>query len=234
MTAAPARKGCDIYLVPPEVLAAEGDLPLDILTEAERQRADRILDPLRGRQVARRRVILRHILGEALGLPAGRLDFTTNADGKPELANHPLRFNLSASDGWVAVALSDGIDIGMDIERLRTIADSADMAERFFALPEAGALSALPEPHRSAAFLRCWTRKEAMMKALGQGMRAGLAKLEVGFRPCPEPGMVIELGDERFRLYDIEAVPEVVISLASTGVSPATKPLVHLLENLKP
>lgn len=234
MTAAPARKGCDIYLVPPHVLAAEGDLPLGILTKAERQRADRILDPLRGRQVARRRIILRRILGQALGLPADRLDFTTNADGKPELANHPMRFNLSASDGWIAVALSDGVDIGIDIERLRTIADSADMAERFFALPEAGPLSALPEPARSAAFLRCWTRKEAVTKALGHGMRAWKAAQEVGFRPCPETGQILDIGNERFRLHDIGAAPEVVISLARCNGRRLPKPVVHLVEDRLP
>lgn len=226
MSGASARKGCEIHLVPPHVLAADSTLPLEILTTAERQRADRLLDPLRGRQVARRRIILRRILGHALGLPADRLDFTTNANGKPELANHPLLFNLSASDGWVAVALSDGIDIGIDIERFRTVMESADMAERYFALPEAGTIGSLPEPHRSAAFLRCWTRKEALMKALGQGMRAGLAKLEVGFQPFPESGMVIDVGDEHLRLHDIEAVPEVVLSLARRDGKAFPKPVV--------
>ena len=233
MTGGPARRGCEICLVPPQVLA-DGDLPLDILTEAERQRADRILDPLRGLQVARRRIILRRILGQALGQPAESLDFTTNADGKPELVNHPLRFNLSASEGWVAVALSDGIDVGIDIERLRTIAGSADMAQRFFTSPEAGPLSALPEPHRSAAFLRCWTRKEAVIKGLGYGIRAWKAAQEVGFRPCPETGKVFDIGNERFRLHDIEAAPEVVISLVRCDGRRLPKPLVHLIENLKP
>lgn len=234
MSGNPGRKGCEIYLVPPHVLAADGDLPREILTEEERQRADRILDPLRGRQVVRRRIILRRILGHALGLPADRLDFTTNADGKPELANHPLRFNLSASDGWVAVALSDGIDIGIDIERLRMIADSAEMAERFFTPPEARAIGALADPERSTAFLRCWTRKESLMKALGQGMRAGLSALDFGFRPSPESGKVIDVSNQRFRLYDIEAVPGVMISLARGGEDLVPGPVVHLHENLKP
>jgi 4'-phosphopantetheinyl transferase len=105
--------------------------------------------------------------------------------GKPMLDAEDglLRFNLSHSGDLALVAVSLGRDIGVDVERVRPDRDLERIATRFFSAAEVAALLALPRAERAGAFYRCWTRKEAYIKALGDGLAIPLDSFDVAFAP---------------------------------------------------
>jgi len=147
----------------------------ETLTPAERRRAAALCSGLGGRRFVAAHGALRELLGHYLGLAPGLVGFTRGAQGRPELAaGGRLRFSLSRTDGLALVAIAAQAEVGVDVERLRPVAESASISDRFFAVSEADALAALPPSRRDAAFLGCWTRKEAYLKALGCGLSAPL------------------------------------------------------------
>lgn len=119
---------------------------------------------------------LRHHLGEITGRDPTDLRFTYGAQGKPSLADGPF-FNLSHSGDLACLAVHDTIDLGVDIEVHRFVEDG--LAERFFSLTENRALQSLAPEKRVAGFFRCWTRKEAVIKALGGGLSIPLDAFDV-------------------------------------------------------
>jgi 4'-phosphopantetheinyl transferase len=110
----------------------------------------------------------RVILATYGGIHPSALVFFIHKSGKPALMEGP-HFNLSHSDGLAVMAVSRHCEVGIDIERVRPLADR--FADRFFSPAEAHALAAVPEGEREMARIRLWTRKEALLKATGQGLR---------------------------------------------------------------
>lgn len=103
------------------------------------------------------------------------LTFTYNRWGKPALAGGaPLEFNITHAYEVVALAFTRGRRVGIDVERIDRAIDVLALADRFFTAEEAASLRGLEEPHRSAAFFRGWTRKEAFVKAQGEGLARSL------------------------------------------------------------
>jgi 4'-phosphopantetheinyl transferase len=122
------------------------------------------------------------LLGRYLGLPGERVVLVDGAHGRPELgAGHDraLAFNWSHSGTEALIAVARGVLPGVDLEQLRERPKALALARRFFTADEAQALAAEPEPARSAAFLRMWTAKEAVLKADGRGIGFGLHRLRV-------------------------------------------------------
>lgn len=121
----------------------------------------------------------REILARVLGVTAAALRFSYSSHGKPSLSavGAPLHFNLSHSDGLAALGVSHTRDLGVDVEHERPLKE--DIAERFFSRGEVAALRALPESEQLAAFYRCWTRKEAVVKAIGEGLSRPLDSFDV-------------------------------------------------------
>jgi 4'-phosphopantetheinyl transferase len=148
-----------------------------LLTPAELEQANRFLFPhLRRRHVAGR-ASLRVLLGEYLAMPPAQVGLETTQFGKPRLVGESadgLRFNIAHSDDLALMAFTRGREIGVDVERERPDVDIIDLARRFFAAEEIAALDALPVAEQRSAFYRCWTRKEAYLKALGLGMQVPL------------------------------------------------------------
>ncbi|MGH9535745.1 MAG: 4'-phosphopantetheinyl transferase family protein [Terriglobales bacterium] len=141
------------------------------LSPDERARAARFYFDRHRRQFIAARGGLRRVLSGLLGVPATQLAFTYGPHGKPRVDSPPqpgFFFNLSHAGEWALLAWTGAGEIGADIERLRPV--TPGLAERFFAPAEAAALAAQPEAERAAAFFRCWTRKEAYLKALGSGL----------------------------------------------------------------
>jgi 4'-phosphopantetheinyl transferase len=130
---------------------------------------------------ARERYLLAHralraILGRATGVP---LDFAATEKGKPYLPGAPqLKFSLSRSHGMALIALALDVDVGVDVERLRHIAEYGAIAERFFPPSEAAAFADTPPAGRERDFFRRWTRVEAMLKARGVGLYGAGAELD--------------------------------------------------------
>ncbi len=133
------------------------------------------------------RGLLRLLLAHYLRRTAGEIRFSVNPYGKPALdpppGEAPLQFNLSHSADLVLLAVADGREVGVDVERVRTMSDLEGLAERYFAEREYRELCALPDVHRQAAFFNCWSRKEAFIKALGKGLAFPLDQFEVSFGP---------------------------------------------------
>lgn len=168
---------------------------------------------------------LRHILSRYLDLPPDQIHFTYNEQGKPELDPaydyNAMRFNLSHSDSVGLVAISRGSRLGVDVERIRLQAHIEEIAHRFFSPGEVRQLMSQPESQREEAFFRCWTRKEAYLKALGVGMLLPLDHFEVALEPGVPPKIIHIGGDEgeaeRWNLYHIDPMEGYIGALVVEG-----------------
>ena len=130
------------------------------------------------------RSALRSILSADLDVSPLRLEFVHGPAGKPALAHWPgLHFNVSHSADVALIAVTRRGEVGVDVERLRPFANDLGMAERFFSPYETGVLRSLEGERRRAAFFHAWTRKEAYLKARGQGLSYGLERVEVTLLP---------------------------------------------------
>jgi 4'-phosphopantetheinyl transferase len=141
------------------------------------------------------RAALRVLLGKILGLAPECVQFRYGSKGKPELADSTcsVRFNVSNSGDLAACAFTSGCSIGVDLEQVRAIPEIQDIARRFFAGEEVAELMSLPEQERQNGFFRCWTRKEAYIKAVGDGLSVPLDSFRVTLRPDDEARM-LDLG----------------------------------------
>jgi 4'-phosphopantetheinyl transferase len=118
------------------------------------------------------------LLAVYLRRPANELQLVEGAHGRPELvAANGLSFNWSHCDDRAVVAIARDIVPGIDLERLRPRPRALDIARRYFAADEIAMLEALQEDSRDEVFLRLWTAKEAVLKALGHGIAFGLHRL---------------------------------------------------------
>lgn len=133
--------------------------------------------PGRQREYLLGRVLLRRLLAERLGCRAADLLFVTQSQGKPALSGQPWQFNLSHSGDWLVLALCERGPLGVDIEMGQRRRATLPLAERFYAKSEYEWLQSLSEQERDSAFYRLWSRKEAVLKAQGGGIAAGLDKV---------------------------------------------------------
>jgi len=191
------------------------------LADDERARADRLRVPGgRGRFIAGRGA-LRAILGRYLGLPADRLAFRYGGRGKPALPGTGLEFNLTHSGGLALLAVTRGRAVGVDIEAARPMADADRLVERFFSPREVAAYRALPAAERPAAFFRCWTRKEAYMKATGLGLGQPLDGFDVSLAPGEPPRLLAVAGRpgeaDRWSMRDLDPGPGYAAALLVEG-----------------
>ncbi len=158
-----------VWAVP---LAGDADRFAGLLSAVEREKAGRFRFADHRRRYAISHGALRIILSGYLGADAAALAFATGPRGKPVLTGHGgVQFNLSHSAQMAMVAVGR-CPVGIDVEKLRHLERLLDIARRQFSAAEFTALDALPEGDRLGAFYRCWTRKEAYVKALGLGLSA--------------------------------------------------------------
>ncbi|MEX2015115.1 MAG: 4'-phosphopantetheinyl transferase superfamily protein, partial [Candidatus Hydrogenedentales bacterium] len=145
-----------------------------LLAPDERARADRFLRPVHGRRFTAARAALRQVLAQYLDAAPERISFEYTRQRKPYLpaGQNPreIQFNLSHSGDVAIIAIVFGRDIGVDIEHMAPLRDWSGVAQRYFAPEEAAELQRLPDAERLTAFYRCWTRKEAYLKAGGDGL----------------------------------------------------------------
>jgi len=126
----------------------------------------------------------RQILARYLGADPRSLTFDRGAFGKPFLRSRELRFNLSHSGEFALLAVARESEVGVDVEEIREIEDAAMIAEQNFSPGESRKLRAvLDSASGPAAFFNCWTRKEAFIKAIGEGLSHPLDTFEVTFLP---------------------------------------------------
>lgn len=159
------------------------------LSADERARMGRFHFPDDARRYAVRRGILRHLLAAYLSTPPQAITFDYGRQNKPVLTEAingtGLHFNLSDSGEMAVYAFAVGQALGVDIEKERAILDARLMAERFFSPAENEWLTQQPDQRASRAFLRCWTCKEAVVKARGDGLLAPLQEFTVAHWQTP-------------------------------------------------
>lgn len=166
-----------------DALAPDADAQL--LSADEQARADRFIRPRDRRRFTRCRAALREILGQLLAIGARSVRFRASGHGKPELdweamgaadlaGQSALQFNVSHSAGLGLVAVGRGRALGVNVEKVRPISEAERIVASYFTPAEVAAFGSLSEEAKAVAFLRGWTRKEAILKGLGIGL-AGLA-----------------------------------------------------------
>lgn len=155
------------------------------------------------------RGMLRILLASYLGASPAELLFTYSAHGKPSLApsSGSVEFNLSHSNGSLLIAISQRRKIGVDIEFVRCELDVQEIADRFFSREETRALMQLPVSLRYDAFFSCWTRKEAFVKARGEGLSWPLNSFDVSVMPDEDEVALVTRPDhseaERWSLHSL-------------------------------
>jgi 4'-phosphopantetheinyl transferase len=169
------------------------------LAADEWQRANRFRFERHRRQYVVGRGALRALLAAYLEARPEAIQFTYGPRGKPFLGETlgagGLQFNLSNSDELALVGFVLGAEIGVDVEYLRPMPDCEQIAERFFSSSERQVLRGIPFPAKQEAFFNCWTRKEAYLKAMGEGLAAPLDSFDVTLAPGDPPRMLTLQGD---------------------------------------
>jgi 4'-phosphopantetheinyl transferase len=139
------------------------------------------------------RSALRGLLAGYLRIPATEIHFEYLTSGKPQLEadQNPraLQFNVSHSANVALIAVGSEHRLGVDIEEIRDDVETNSLAERFFSVRERAGLQALPDHLRVQGFFACWTRKEAFLKATGDGLSFPLADFSVTTHPDLDPAL---------------------------------------------
>jgi 4'-phosphopantetheinyl transferase len=190
----------------------------DTLNLDEKKRAERFLIPEARERFVAARGILRELLGAYIGVEARRVGLTYGAEGKPSLApehNSKVCFNLSHSHGMGLFAFAKDHEVGADIEHIKKEIRGIDIASHFFSKDEIAALTELPPNRVDEAFFGCWTRKEAYVKAHGQGLSFPLRNFTVEFSK-----QIQVLQDEAgvsWSCYAVEAAPGFACAVVAEG-----------------
>lgn len=195
---------------------------LETLSPDERERADRFrFDRHRRRHIVARG-LLRTLLGTYTDQRPEQLRFRYGEKGKPSLATAPdVAFNLSHSGELMLLAVTAEADVGADVEVLRVIEDLESICRNFFSAAEVAALETVPAAQKPVAFLHGWTRKEAYIKAIGDGLSMPLDRFDVTLVPGIPARMLALDGDPEkgaeWSLYHLEPVPGYVGAVAIRG-----------------
>lgn len=156
------------------------------LSDDERSRAQRFHFERDRNSFTAARGILRDVLARYSGGTPRAIKFVYGAHGKPALSDRNasnLRFNLSHSHGLAVIALTREREIGVDVEKIQPERTGDEIANRYFSAEEVAELRALPTDQQAEGFFLCWTRKEAYVKALGEGLRFPLDRIQVSLSP---------------------------------------------------
>ncbi|HEV7515505.1 MAG TPA: 4'-phosphopantetheinyl transferase superfamily protein [Thermoanaerobaculia bacterium] len=180
-----------IWSIPLDPPAAEVERLTRLLSADEHERARRFRFDVHRRRYIVGRGALRRLLGAYLGADPAGLRFGYGPRGKPELPDgRGLGFNLSNSEDLALAGFLRDREIGVDVEYLKEMDDFESIATRFFSPSEVAALAQVPRERKKEAFFNCWTRKEAYLKAVGEGLAAPLNSFDVTLTPGEPPRML--------------------------------------------
>ena len=190
----------------------------DVLGESEQARAASIRHPVAKLQFVRGRTILRSALALWLDLPPAQVPIRLTPDGKPFVDSPAVHFNMSHASGFALFGISRR-PIGVDVETADPKRDCDGLMRRFFTPVEQEQYFRLEPEYRPAAFLRGWTCKEALLKAIGSGVR-DLQNCSVGLDPERPPAVLLAPGDSTWTLHAGEVEPEVAWAVAQDHLPP--------------
>ena len=171
------------------------------------------------------RALLRTVLAGYLATDPGGLTFSYSDKEKPSLdatyANRGITFNISHSGGIALLAVTRGREIGVDVEQVRPDADLEAIARRFFSAGEQSQFAALPAEEKVEAFFRCWTRKEAYIKATGDGLSLPLSQFDVSLAAGDRNALLATRPDVseagRWLLQEVPGGPGYIAALCVRG-----------------
>jgi len=199
----------------------------NVLSKDELRKADRFVFERDKSRFINGRGILRTIIGNYyLSIQPHQLKFHYGFHGKPYLAecsgSKTLRYNRSDSNGLALYAFSKNLDVGIDFEHMRELDDAKQIVDGSFSEYEKAVYSALPAREKFEAFFKCWTRKEAFIKAVGEGLYYPLDQFDVSFSPS-EPPRILSIGGNRaeaseWTLIDFKPRPGYSAALAFKGL----------------
>ena len=161
-----------------------------LLSRQEIDRAGRFHFPHHRKHFIAARSVLRFLLSRLSGIDPHRIKFAYTQHEKPYLPESRLNFNISHTDNLALMAFSLDRRVGVDIEHIRSTIDETQIARRFFARSEFEEYLAVPQARRMQAFYNAWTRKEAYIKAIGDGLTFPLHDFRVSLKP-EEPAQLI-------------------------------------------
>jgi 4'-phosphopantetheinyl transferase len=188
------------------------------LSPDEVERADRFRFEKHRSAFVLGRAVLRALLASYLRIAPEEASFTYGPKGKPALAGAALHFNVSNSGDLAAYAFTLDCEIGVDVEHRRRLLEIDGIARRFFAPDEVTELMALSEVERPDGFFNCWTRKEAYIKAVGDGLSVPLDSFQVTLQPGVPARMVTLDGStaaaERWTLHAFTPAPDYAGAIA--------------------
>jgi 4'-phosphopantetheinyl transferase len=192
------------------------------LSRDEHLRADRLVHLQHRHRFVAMRSALRSVLAGYLQIAPNSVTFAYGEKGKPRVAekqnSFDLRFNVSHSGGLGLIGVVCGHEIGVDVETRQHVLDYMGVAKRFFSAREYRGLLALPEEFRQKAFLRCWTRKESYVKALGKGLACSLRSFSVSVSPEMTDNALLETECASVHhVRDVAMPDECFASLTSEG-----------------
>ena len=187
----------------------------------EKVRADRFVFRRDRNHFVGTRGILRELLGKYLSRSPEELQFDYTVLGKPslraEIFEQSVQFNVSHSHGLALLAFTVGRDLGVDIEFVRSGFAIKEIADRYFSAQEVAELRALPPTMQTEAFFLCWTRKEAYIKARGEGLQIPLDSFHVSLTPGM-PERLQSLDSSRWNLRSLSPDPRYVGAIAAEGI----------------
>jgi 4'-phosphopantetheinyl transferase len=219
--------------------------PPALLSKDEYERAGRYQFARDRRRYVAGRLILRILLSAYLKTNPNGVSFHYSQNGKPRLGcTSEIRFNVSHSDKMAVFAFVRGREVGVDVEQIHRDIAVQEIAGRFFSQVEQAAFAKVPKELKRDAFFRCWTRKEALVKAKGDGLSLPLDQFDVSLLAGqsarllgtrPDPGE-----RHRWSMWELDAGPGYAAALVAEGkgmrvvemtASSAVEHGTHILEN---
>ena len=203
-----------------------------LLDAEEVDRASRFKFDRHRRRFTMRRAQLKRLCAAYLGITPRQVEFALGPKGKPSLAPHltrslpqPLELNLSDSEDVAVVGFKVGRELGVDVECVREMRDAVPISKSFFAKAEQEIMASAPDTLRDDTFFRCWTRKEAYIKAVGEGLSLPLDSFTVTMT-AREPVKFLQFvghpGEEKhWSLSHFEPVPKVFVAVAVRQSEPS-------------
>lgn len=215
----------DIWRVPLDLPSAQIDKYHAVLSGDELERCDKFKSAKRRREFIIGRGALRTLIGQCLKLDPSALNIVYSEHQKPCLPEAvpgaPATFNLTHSHDLALIALTLERDIGIDIEYLRADVDFRKLARRFFSKQEVQSLESCTDARLTAAFFACWTRKEALLKALGKGIAFGLKEFSVSVDPLDREVDLLTHWDQaeasRWSILNMKPGPDYAAAVAASG-----------------
>jgi 4'-phosphopantetheinyl transferase len=222
---------CHVWWARP---ATESPRLVGLLDEIEHGRHEAYQRPVDRARFLTGRVVAKALVGLELGIEPAQvvLDSSCTDCGRPHGKPRVVRpeeappdrvlpeLSISHSGEWVAVAVTDGLAVGVDVEELRDVRVS-DLAHLTFSPAEQQAFEALPEAERRPTFFTCWARKEALLKATGRGLSIAMTKVTI--TPATEPPRLLaattsEVDVHNVRMRDLEIGADYRASVAVLGL----------------